>query len=220
MKNIILIAPPAAGKGTEANLLKEEYQIPHISTGDILRSEIASNSPLSKEITDVMASGGLVKDEIILNLIEKRIANDDCKSGYVLDGFPRDIKQAQEYDKLLAKKKTSIGYVFVIDMDKEVAKSRMLARRLCPKCGKVYNLNNGPFKPKKENICDICECELISRKDDNAITYEKRYNSYLEETAPLIEYYEKKGVAYHVDGNTDKDYTHKQVRDIIDNDKY
>lgn len=215
MMNIILIAPPAAGKGTESKMLEADYSIPHISTGDLLRKAGSKNDKLGKEITNLISKGAFVSDQIILKLIEDRIANDDCKRGYILDGFPRDITQAQEYDKILAKQNEKVGYVFVIDMDKEIAKSRILGRRVCEKCGSVYNLNSKSLSPKVPEICDDCKNRLIKRKDDNVITYEKRYNSYLEKTAPLIDYYNKKGILYHVDGNVDKDYTHSQIKKIL-----
>lgn len=215
MFDIILIAPPAAGKGTESKMLKADYSIPHISTGDLLRTAGSKNDELGKEITKLMKNGAFVSDHIILKLIEDRIANDDCKRGYILDGFPRDITQAQEYDKILERKNKKIGYVFVIDMDKEVAKSRILGRRICGSCGKVYNINCKELSPKIPGICDDCNSELIKREDDNVTTYEKRYNSYLEKTAPLIEYYSKKGVLYHIDGNVDKDYTHSQIVKVL-----
>lgn len=215
MMNIILIAPPAAGKGTESKMIETDYSIPHISTGDLLRTAGSKNDELGKEITKLISTGAFVSDQIILKLIENRIANDDCKRGYILDGFPRDIAQAQEYDKILEKQKKEISYVFVIDIDKEIAKSRILSRRICENCGRVYNLNSKALSPRKLGICDDCKTTLIKREDDNAITYEKRYNSYLEKTAPLIEYYDKKGVLYHINGNVDKDYTHDQIKEIL-----
>lgn len=215
MMNIILIAPPAAGKGTESKMLETDYSIPHISTGDLLRTAGSKNDKLGKEITKLIKNGAFVGDQIIIKLIEDRIANDDCKRGYILDGFPRDIAQAQEYDKILERQNKKISYVFVIDMDKEIAKSRILGRRICENCGKVYNINFKPLSPKVPGVCDDCKNKLIKREDDNAITYEKRYNSYLEKTAPLIDYYIKQGVLYHIDGNVDKDYTHSQIKNIL-----
>ena len=214
--NIILLAPPAAGKGTEAQILTKEYSIPQISTGDLLRSATKKEDALSKEIKLIMEQGKLVSDEIIIELIKNRINVDDCKNGYILDGFPRTIKQAEKYDEMLAEIGNKIDYVFAIDIDKSIASSRITGRRTCPICNRIYNVNSDNLKPKKENLCDDCNIELTHRKDDNAETYEKRYNAYLDETAPLIDYYEGKNILYHVDGNVDKDNTHRQIKKIID----
>lgn len=211
---IILLAPPAAGKGTEAKKLQSDYSIPHISTGDLLRGAIAKNDSLSKEISDDISAGDFVRDEIVIKLIEKRIANDDCNNGYVLDGFPRNISQAQKYNEILDNNLDNL-YVFVIDMDKETAKSRIIGRRSCPKCGRVYNINFEPLAPLHDNLCDDCGVELIRRSDDNAETLEERYNLYLKQTAPLIEYYENKSIAYHIDGSVDSNYTHRQIKKIL-----
>ena len=214
--NIILLAPPAAGKGTEAQILTKEYSIPQISTGDLLRSATKKEDALSKEIKSIMEQGKLVSDEIIIELIKNRINVDDCKNGYILDGFPRTIKQAEKYDEMLAEIGNKIDYVFAIDIDKSIASSRITGRRTCPNCNRIYNVNSDNLKPIKENLCDDCNIELTHRKDDNAETYEKRYNAYLDETAPLIDYYEGKNILYHVDGNVDKDNTHRQIKEIID----
>lgn len=214
--NIILLAPPAAGKGTESKKLEYDYSIPHISTGDLLRKAIANNDSLSKEINDDIKNGDFVRDEIVIRLIESRIANDDCKNGYILDGFPRNITQAKIYDKIIMKNSLNKDYVFVIDMDKETAKSRIIGRRSCPKCGRVYNITYEQLTPKIENMCDDCGSALIKRADDNAVTFEERYELYLKETAPLIEYYESRNIAFHIDGNVNKDYTHKQIKEILD----
>ena len=214
--NIILLAPPAAGKGTEAQILTTEYSIPQISTGDLLREASNSEDELSKEIKNIMEQGKLVSDEIIIELIKKRINEADCKNGYILDGFPRTINQAEKYDEMLEEINNKIDYVFALDIDKDLAASRIEGRRTCPNCNRIYNVNSDNLKPKKENLCDDCNIELTHRKDDNAETYERRYNAYLKETAPLIEYYEKKDILYHIDGNIDKDNTHRQIKEIID----
>lgn len=214
--NIILLAPPAAGKGTEAQILTHEYSIPQISTGDLLREASNNNDELSMEIKNIMEQGKLVSDEIIIELIKKRINDEDCKNGYILDGFPRTINQALKYDEMLEEIDNKIDYVFALDIDKNLAASRISGRRTCPKCNRIYNINSDNLKPKVENLCDDCNVELRHRKDDNAETYEKRYNAYLEETAPLIEYYEKKNILYHIDGNVDKNNTHNQIKEIID----
>lgn len=213
MKSIILIAAPAAGKGTEADMLKEDFNLPHISTGDILRKKSEENSELGKEILDKISNGKFVSDELMISLLKERIQNNDCQQGYILDGFPRNISQALSYEKMLDELSKELGLVIVIDIDKEVAKSRIEGRRTCPNCGKIYNINE--IKPKQEGICDNCLTPLMKRKDDNSSTYDERYKTYIEKTAPLIDYYNKKGVLYHVDGSNGKTDTHDQIKKII-----
>ena len=213
--NIILLAPPAAGKGTEAQILTNEYSIPQISTGDLLREASNKEDELSKKIKDIMEHGSLVSDDIIIELIRKRINEKDCINGYILDGFPRTINQAEKYDEMLEEINNKIDYVFALDIDKELAASRISGRRTCPNCNRIYNVNSDNLKPMHDNLCDDCGVELKHRKDDNAETYENRYNAYLEQTAPLIEYYEKKNILYHIDSNVDKNNTHKQIKEII-----
>ena len=214
--NIILIAAPAAGKGTESERLISEYKLTHISTGDLLRKAIKENDPLKDEIQACISSGNLVSDDIILKLIENRISEDDCKMGYILDGFPRNITQAEKYDEMLKKNNIDPGYVFVIDIDKEKAKERIVGRRTCPKCGRIYSTIFELSKPERDGICDNCGVALTRRADDNEEAFENRYQIYLDETAPLIDFYENRGILYHIDGNTDKNYTHSQIKEILD----
>lgn len=193
MKSIIFIAPPAAGKGTQSKLVSEKYNIPHISTGDLLRNVINDDSDLSRQIKALMEKGSLVGDDIILNLLENRLKQDDCMNGYILDGFPRNTNQAVEYENLLEKLNKDLGLVILLDLDKEIAKSRIVGRLSCKKCGSVYNEMIDAMQPKKTGFCDKCDLELSKRSDDNLETFEERYNTYLKETQPLIDYYEKKG---------------------------
>ena len=216
MKSIILLAAPAAGKGTQASLLKEKYNIPHISTGDLLRLELKSGSSLSNQLKEIMESGKLVNDEIILDLINKRINNDDCVNGYILDGFPRNINQAIKFDELLNKTSKKIDYVFLLDVDYETALNRSLGRISCQKCNLVYNDRIKDSMPKISNICDVCGEALIKRIDDNEETFKKRYDTYLNETKPLIDYYEKKGILYHIDSSINKDITSNEIIKILD----
>jgi len=215
MKSIILIAAPAAGKGTEAAKLREQYNMPHISTGDLLRAARNDGSERAKVIAEYQDKGALVPFDIVLELLKERILKSDCDSGYILDGFPRDIKQAEAYDKILEEINRDIGIVFVLDIDKEIAKSRISGRYSCPKCGKVYNINNIEMKPKNEGLCDSCNIGLTRRADDNPDTYEERYNAYLEKTEPLISYYDKKGIVYHVNSSVSPEETHRQVVEIL-----
>lgn len=217
MKNIILIAAPAAGKGTEASILKEQYSMPHISTGDILREKASEDSDLGRDINYKINNGQFVSDELILELLKERITRDDCNNGYILDGFPRNVAQAEAYQEILKETGRDLGLVIVIDIDKHLAASRIAGRLSCPKCKAVYNVNSEEkeLHPIVEGICNNCGEKLVKRADDNEETYMDRYNTYIEKTAPLIDYYEKFGVVRHVDGNRGKEYTHEQVVQIL-----
>lgn len=214
MKSIILIAAPAAGKGTEAKLIKSEYAIPHISTGDLLREAAQGSDDRAQMINAIISTGKFVSDEIVLELLKERINKEDCNSGYILDGFPRNVKQAEAYDSILKELGKDLGVVIVLDIDKELAKSRVVGRYTCPKCGRIYNINN-ELKPKKGLLCDDCNVELSHRSDDSAETYETRYSAYIEKTEPLISYYENKGVIYHVNAGVSPEETHEQVKKIL-----
>lgn len=215
MKSVILIAAPAAGKGTEAALLKNEYNMPHISTGDILREKAKEDSELGRDINYKINNGIFVSDELIIEILKTRIMQEDCNNGYILDGFPRNVAQAQAYQSMLEELGKEIGVVIVLDIDKNLAASRIAGRISCPKCKEVYNTSSEEMKPKTEGICDKCGAELVKRADDNEETYMDRYNTYIEKTAPLIDFYEKQGIVYHVDGNNGKEDTHKQVVKIL-----
>lgn len=215
MKSVILIAAPAAGKGTEAVLLKEQYNIPHISTGDILREKSLEDSDLGKEIKNKIDNGIFVSDELIINILKDRIQKEDCNSGYILDGFPRNVAQAEAYSLMLEKLGKELGVVIVIDVDKNLAAKRIAGRVSCPNCKEVYNTNTKEMNPRVEGICDKCGEKLVKRVDDNEETYIDRYNTYIEKTSPLIDYYEKQNVVYHVNGNNGAANTHKQVVKIL-----
>ena len=201
MKNIMFIAPPAAGKGTQAELVVEKYHIPHISTGDILREISKEDSEVGEYVRETMASGKLVKDEITYQLIEDRLSKDDCKNGFLVDGFPRNLEQAIEYDKILDKLNYEVGNVILIDIDKDVLEKRITGRRLCEKCGAIYNINDENMTPKVESICDDCGGKLYQRSDDNLESFQTRYQTYLDKTEPIIDHYKKQGVLKVVDGN-------------------
>ena len=186
MKNIMLIAPPAAGKGTQAELIVSKYNIPHISTGDILREISKEDSEIGSYVRETLSSGGLVKDEITYKLIEDRLSKDDCKNGFIVDGFPRNLDQAIKYDEILDNLGYEIGNVILIDIDREVLESRITGRRLCEDCGAIYNINNKKQMPKKESICDNCGGNLYQRNDDNIEAFNNRYQVYLDKTEPII----------------------------------
>lgn len=215
MQSIIFIAPPAAGKGTQAKLVSQKYGIPHISTGDLLRETINSDSEQSKKIKAIILKGGLVDDAIILELIENRITSSDCNQGYILDGFPRNVNQAILYDKLLEKLNKPLGLIILLELNKEIAKNRIVGRLSCKKCGSVYNEFLEETQPKKAGICDKCQTALSKRSDDNQETFEERYNTYLKETQPLIDYYEKTNKLYRINSGISKEYTFKEIESIL-----
>lgn len=215
MMNIILIAPPAAGKGTQAEMLEETFNIPHISTGDLLRNAIQNNDKYAKQIQETIDKGLFVKDEIVLDLLIKRIEENDCIEGYILDGFPRNLYQAKLYDEYLKKNNKQLGIVILINLDKDQAKKRINNRLSCANCGRVYNIDKIDLKPKIDGICDNCGSKLQKRKDDNIGTYEIRYNEYIKDTEPIIEYYHSNGNIYYVDGNVDIKSVYNSIIDII-----
>lgn len=215
MKSIIFIAPPAGGKGTFSDLICSKYNMPHISTGDLLREVTSKESDMSSYIREQMKLGNLIKDEIIFDLIKERINREDCSNGYILDGFPRNIEQAKAYDEILAELNKDLGCVILLNIPKEVAARRIAGRLSCSKCGKVYNIYNEEMKPKKDNTCDICNIPLTKREDDNEETYAVRYNTYIEKTQPLINYYKDKNVLYEVDSTLSIDEVLSQIEEII-----
>ena len=193
MKNIIFVAAPAAGKGTISAKVCTEYNIPHISTGDLLRNEIAASSKIGMEIKSAMARGEFVSDEVITKLLKKRLEAKDCKKGFILDGYPRNISQAKTYDNILKELNYDEGLVVFLDIDRELAMKRALSRVVCSKCGLSYNLINKEYSPLKEGICDNCGSSLKTRSDDNEESFINRFDTFMKETYPLLEYYEKKG---------------------------
>lgn len=194
MKNIIFIAPPAAGKGTQSKLVSEEYNIPHISTGDLLREEVSSGSELGIYLKEEMDKGNLIKDETITTLLKNRLSMEDCKNGYILDGYPRNVAQAKTYESILKELNKDLGVVIFLDIDKDLALERTLSRIVCPKCGASYNLSVDELKPKKEGICDKCNNTLKIRSDDNKETFLNRFDTYINNTKDLIDYYKEQDV--------------------------
>ena len=193
MKNIIFVAAPAAGKGTISAKVCTEYNIPHISTGDLLRNEIAASSKIGMEIKSAMARGEFVSDEVITKLLKKRLEAKDCKKGFILDGYPRNISQAKTYDNILKELNYDEPLVVFLDIDRDFAMKRALSRVVCSKCGLSYNLINKEYAPLKEGICDNCGSSLKTRSDDNEESFINRFDTFMKETYPLLEYYEKKG---------------------------
>lgn len=218
MKSIMFIAPPAAGKDTQADLVVEKYNIPHISTGDILREVSKEDSEIGNYVSEVISNGGLVKDDITDKLIEQRLAKSDCKNGYIIDGFPRNIEQAIIYDKILKNLNYKLGYVFLINIEEKELEKRITGRRICENCHAIYNINNENNSPKVESTCDLCGGRLYQRKDDNIEAFQNRYKLYLEKTEPIISHYREQGVLYEIDGNHSIDEVFAQVDNIISGD--
>ena len=203
MLRTILLGPPGAGKGTQAQKIVEKYDVPHISTGDIFRENIKNGTPLGKKAKEYMDRGELVPDELVIDLATSRLLEDDCKGGYLLDGFPRTVHQAEELDKFLAKHDSKIDLVIDLVAGKEVLIPRITGRRVCKTCGASFHVTNIP--PKKEGICDYCGSALVQRADDTVETVTNRIEVYESQTAPLIDYYEKAGNIAHIDGTGDLD---------------
>ena len=214
MKNIVFIAPPAAGKGTQSLLLQEKYHLAHISTGDLLRKASQEESERGYFIKEALQKGQLVSDEITLELLTERLKEKDCESGYILDGFPRNVKQALAYENVLRELGKDLGYVFFLDCPKELLKKRIVGREICPNCGAVFNSLIEESKPSVEGVCDRCSHTLIKRKDDNEQTFDERYDIYMKQTEPLIHHYRSLGVL-HTIKEEDKDVVFKKIEEII-----
>ena len=195
---IIMLGAPGAGKGTQAKMIADKYGVPHISTGDIFRANIKNGTELGMEAKKYMYQGLLVPDEPTVRILLDRVAQDDCKNGYVLDGFPRTIPQAEVLDSELTKLGDHIDYAINVDVPDENIVKRMSGRRACLTCGATYHIEHVP--PKKEGICDVCGSELVLRDDDKPETVKNRLNVYHEQTQPLIDFYTEKGVLKTVDG--------------------
>jgi adenylate kinase len=197
--NIILIGPPGAGKGTQAKKIAAKYKIPHISTGDMFRETSQSGSVLGKELQGYMSAGKLVPDELVIKIVMERLAKDDAANGFLLDGFPRTIPQAEALDKALSSVKKKIERVVAIIVEDEEIVKRLASRRVCSACGAAYNTITQP--PKKDNQCDACAGKVVQRADDNESTIRKRLAVYKEQTSPIIEYYSRPGIVRKVQGS-------------------
>ena len=198
---IIMLGAPGAGKGTQAKMIAEKYSVPHISTGDIFRANIKNGTELGMEAKKYMDQGLLVPDELTVKILLDRVANEDCKNGYVLDGFPRTIPQAQVLDKALTELGDKIDYAINVEVPDENIVKRMGGRRACLSCGATYHIEHVP--PKTEGICDTCGKELVLRDDDKPETVMNRLDVYHKQTQPLIDFYSAKGVLQTVDGTVD-----------------
>ena len=213
MKNIVIFGAPGAGKGTQAKMIAEKYSVPHVSTGDIFRANIKNGTELGKEAKKYMDQGLLVPDELTVKILLDRVAQDDCKNGYVLDGFPRTIPQAQVLDKALSELDDAIDYAINVDVPDENIIRRMGGRRACLTCGATYHVEHIP--PKKEGICDACGSELVLRDDDKPETVKNRLDVYHKQTQPLIDFYEAKGILKSVDGTVPMEDVFAAITEIL-----
>lgn len=210
---IIMLGAPGAGKGTQAKKIAGKYQIPHISTGDIFRANIKNGTELGNKAKSYMEQGMLVPDELTCDLVVDRIGQDDCANGYVLDGFPRTIPQAEALGAALNKRGEKIDFAINVEVPDENIINRMGGRRACLACGCTYHVKYNP--PKEEGICDVCGAKLVLRDDDKPETVKKRLDVYHEQTQPLIDFYEKAGVLKEVDGTQDMDAVFQAITEIL-----
>ena len=211
---IIMLGAPGAGKGTHAKKITEKFGIPAISTGDIFRENIKNGTELGKKAKEYMDAGNLVPDEPVCDLVVDRLKQDDCKNGYILDGFPRTIPQAEALTAALAKDDDAIDYALEIFIEDQAIIDRMSGRRVCKSCGATYHVVNIP--PKTEGVCDECDGELIVRDDDAPETVKKRLDVYHEQTAPLIDYYKKQGILKVIDGSKGLDTCFEEICGILE----
>jgi len=213
MTNLILLGPPGVGKGTQAKLLIEKYGIPQISTGDILRAAVKELSPMGIKAKGFMDAGALVPDEVVIGIVQERLAKADCAKGFILDGFPRTVPQADALNQVLAGLNRGVDHVVCLSVDNAELLKRLTGRRSCPKCGAVFHVDFQP--PKAAGVCDACGGELVQRDDDKEETVMKRLTVYNEQTAPLIDYYTGKGLLRAVDGLGSVEGIHSAIVGVI-----
>lgn len=212
--NLIFLGPPGAGKGTQSRMVEEKYSIPQISTGDLMRKEISSGSSFGEEINSYIKLGQLVPDKIVISMLLHRLDHDDCKKGYILDGFPRTVEQAKSFELALAENGSFLSGVIAITVADEVLALRLGDRRVCKKCSTTYHLFHN--KPKKDGLCDNCGTPLSRRRDDEPDVIANRIEVYHQQTAPLIDFYQNRNKLYLVDGNKKIDVIFQQICVIID----
>ncbi len=211
---IILLGPPGAGKGTVAKPIIDRYHVPHISTGDLFRENLKNNTPLGQKAKAYMDAGELVPDELVIDLVEDRITRDDCKEGYLLDGFPRTVAQAEALTKLTEKIEKPLDYAVNIVVPDEILTERIVGRRVCTECGASYHVKN--FPPAVDGVCDRCGGTLIQRADDNEETVSKRLKVYYAESAPLVDYYKNANIIVDIDGNKTPEEVEQSVFKVLD----
>ncbi len=213
MKNLLIMGPPGAGKGTQATVIKKEFRIPHISTGDIFREAIANGTEMGKLAKLSMDEGKLVPDDVTIGIVEERFKSDDVQTGFLLDGFPRTIDQARALDKLLEKLGFEIDYVINVTAPNEVLVGRLVGRRVCKSCGESFHIEFK--KPKVDGICDECGGELIQRSDDTVDKAQVRLDEYAKKTRELINYYQEKEKLISIDGIGSVDEITRRLKDAI-----
>ena len=205
---LVFIGPPGIGKGTYAKMISQKYGVPHISTGDIFREEMAKGSELGKKVKEYVEKGLLVPDEIVVEVVKQVLQRPECNRGFILDGFPRTVRQAEELEKI-----TQIDITFLFEAPVEVIVERVSGRLVCPNCGAIYNISWKP--PKRPGICDVCGHQLIRRKDDEPETVRKRYEIYRQTFSPVIEFYRRKGVLIEIDASRDASEVVKDVEKVL-----
>lgn len=217
MLNIILMGPPGAGKGTQATQIEDTFHLPHISTGDMFREAIAKGTELGKKAKAIIEQGGLVPDEITIGLVRERLSQQDCANGYLLDGFPRTLPQAEALTKMGPEIGRAPSLVVDINVPDEELTKRIAGRRVCPSCGASYNVHFLP--PKEEGVCDRCHSSLIQRKDDNEASFAVRLSNYHQQTAPLIQYYEGEGIYHGFNGTSTPEELFKKIKSLLEENK-
>lgn len=211
--NLVLMGLPGAGKGTQAERIVEEYHIPHISTGDMFRAAMKEETPLGLEAKSYMDKGELVPDEVTIGIVRDRLAKDDCQKGFLLDGFPRTVAQAEALEALLAEMDRQLDYVINIEVDKSILMERLTGRRICKACGATYHLVFNP--PANEGVCDRCGGELYQRADDNEATVQTRLDVNIQQSQPLITFYEGKGYLRNLDGQQPIDKVFADIEELL-----
>jgi adenylate kinase len=213
MMNLVLMGLPGAGKGTQAEKIVEKYGIPHISTGDMFRAAIKEGTELGLQAKSYMDRGDLVPDEVTIGIVRERLSKDDCQKGFLLDGFPRTVAQAEALENILAELNRSIDYVINIDVDKDILMERLTGRRICKNCGATYHLVFNP--PSQSGVCDKCGGELYQRADDNEETVANRLEVNLKQTQPLLDFYQAKGYLRNINGQQEIDKVFQDISELI-----
>lgn len=213
--NLILLGPPGAGKGTQAQFLIEDYAIPQISTGDMLRAAVKKGTPMGLKAKECMDSGALVPDDVVVGIVRERLQQDDCAKGFILDGFPRTVPQADALSETLQQLGKEIDAAIALTVDTDALVKRLAGRRTCSVCGAGYHLQHDP--PREEGICTKCSAQLVQRDDDKEETVRKRMQVYAEQTQPLIDYYSQAGVLVEVDGMNSIEEVRAAIKGALDN---